>query len=277
MDVAGERVYPKSRTFIPAKVTDNKYLDADYLAQLQALPEPLRSQMLYGDFTAGQSDDDFQVIPSEWVDLAMSRWQEREGDITSAGVDPSRGGNDSTYVSTRSEWHFHALRSWEGHTMRTGGDVAGKVIELVGHSQCPVHVDVIGIGASVVDHLTPLIGNRCIAVNVAERDADAFDWSGTLHFANKRAQGWWFMRDILNPDNGFAVELPPDPRLKAELCTPVYQLTSTGIKIESKKDIIKRLGRSTDAADAVILCATRTANLNIRSVKAAGPRVIAGV
>jgi hypothetical protein len=28
------------------------------------MPEPLRSQMLYGDFTVGAEDDAWQVIPS---------------------------------------------------------------------------------------------------------------------------------------------------------------------------------------------------------------------
>ena len=47
-------IQPKSRTFIPARVTDNPYYtDSGYVATLQSLPEPLRSQMLYGDFRAG--------------------------------------------------------------------------------------------------------------------------------------------------------------------------------------------------------------------------------
>lgn len=40
-------IKPKSRTFIPARVTDNKYyMETGYMSTLQALPEPLRSQML---------------------------------------------------------------------------------------------------------------------------------------------------------------------------------------------------------------------------------------
>jgi hypothetical protein len=266
----GEEVIPQSRTFIPAKLDDNKYLkDTGYRATLQALPEPLRSQMLYGDFAAGRLDDEWQVIPSEWVDIAMGRWEPRpyEG-ITSVGVDPSRGGTDSTVIASRSDWYFHELQVYDGATMKTGGDVAGKVIEQVGHqSMCPVHVDVIGIGASVVDHLTAMIETRCVPVNVATRSEDTSDWSGTLSFINLRAELWWRMRDILNPDNGYRVTLPPNARLRAELCAPRYQLMSSGIKVESKEDIVKRLGRSTDMADAVILCAERTPLMAIKSMK----------
>lgn len=71
-----ELVQPKSRSFIQAKVEDNPYLmSTGYKAQLQALPEPLRSKMLKGDFGVGQTDAEWQVIPTEWVLLAQARWK----------------------------------------------------------------------------------------------------------------------------------------------------------------------------------------------------------
>ena len=71
VELDGEVLHPRSRTFIPALLKDNPHLssDADYLAVIQSLPEPLRSQMLYGDFDAGIGDDKWQVIPSEWYDM----------------------------------------------------------------------------------------------------------------------------------------------------------------------------------------------------------------
>jgi hypothetical protein len=258
----GERVIPQSRTFIPAKVTDNAYLrDTGYVATLQALPEPLRSQMLYGDFTAGQDDNEWQVIPSEWVEIAMKRWEAREfvaDRITSAGVDPSRGGRDDTVMAYREDWYYHELDVYPGHVMKSGGDVCAKVVERVGSSRCPVHVDVIGIGASAVDHLVAYIDNRTIPINAAAKTNKQTDWSGTLKFVNERARLWWQFRDLLNPANGRKVALPPNQRLKSELCAPRYKMRSTGVQIEAKDDIITRLGRSTDYADAVIMAAERT-------------------
>jgi hypothetical protein len=269
-------LYPKSYTFIPARVSDNKFLGKDYLRELQALPEPLRSQMLFGDFAAGQDDNEWQTIPSAWVDEAMNRWEPRLYDpnkVVSVGVDPSRGGRDNTVIFSREDWYFHEPQVYEGHEMDTGGKVAGRVLELVGTSPCPVHVDVIGIGASVVDHLTSMISTRCVPINAAERSENTADWSGTLTFINKRAEGWWRMRDLLNPANGYNLQLPRSARLKAELCAPTYQVMANGVKIESKQDIIKRLGRSTDMADACILAAERTPMLNIMSNKPANIRV----
>ena len=66
---AQDIITPMSRTFIPSSVSDNPFLvGTGYIAQLQALPEPLRSQMLHGDFMAGVTDDPWQVIPTDWVD-----------------------------------------------------------------------------------------------------------------------------------------------------------------------------------------------------------------
>jgi hypothetical protein len=71
---------PLSRTFIPAKLSDNRYQPrTDYRAVLHAMPEPLRSKMLFGDFKAGREDNAFQVIPSEWVDAAQKRWSSARG------------------------------------------------------------------------------------------------------------------------------------------------------------------------------------------------------
>ena len=60
----GEELTPQSRTFIPSRISDNPYLlGTGYMTQLQAMPEPLRSQMLYGDFQAGRGEDPWRVCP----------------------------------------------------------------------------------------------------------------------------------------------------------------------------------------------------------------------
>ena len=86
-----QMITPKSRTFVPAKVQDNPYLMAtDYLTVLQGLPEPLRSQLLEGDFQAAAEADPWQCIPTEWVQAAQSRWLQRERPetpLTALGVD----------------------------------------------------------------------------------------------------------------------------------------------------------------------------------------------
>jgi hypothetical protein len=69
------------------------------------------------------------------------------------------------------------------------------------------------------------------------------------------------MRERLDPANGSAVCLPPDSvlpgdgdsSLVGELAAPRWRTTSAGkVAIEEKAEIRKRIGRSTDLADAVV-------------------------
>jgi hypothetical protein len=67
-------------------------------------------------------------------------------------------------------------------------------------------------------------------------------------FANRRMEMWWNMAEAIKRD----ACLPNDPEIIAELTTPTYSLTNTGLMILEPKDRIKlRLGRSPDRADAL--------------------------
>ena len=72
-------------------------------------------------------------------------------------------------------------------------------------------------------------------------------------FLNLRAEMLWKLREALDPQHGDGIALPPDKRLAAQLAAPTWRLRGNAIVIESKEDICKRLGTSTDDADAVML------------------------
>jgi hypothetical protein len=62
---------------------------------------------------------------------------------------------------------------------------------------------------------------------------------------------------LLDPSQpgGSVIHLPDSEILKADLTTPHWKVLSGGsIQVESKDDIRKRLGRSTDEGDAVVMC-----------------------
>jgi len=252
-----EIITPQSRTFIPAKVSDNPFLmGTGYVTQLQAMPEPLRTQMLEGDFTAGLEDNEWQVIPSAWVEAAQDRWSPREAKspMDSMGVDVSRGGRDETIISRRHGTWFDELVTYPGTASPDGPTVASYVV-MKRRDNAPVHIDVVGWGASPYDFLD---SNQIhtIPVNGAS-GSYARSEEGNLEFANLRAEIWWRMREALNPLNPAPIALPPCPKLKADLCAPLWSLKQQGILVESKEDIKKRLGRSPDRGDAVCL-----ANMN---------------
>lgn len=253
-----EIVRPESRTFIPSKITDNPFLvSTGYMAQLQALPEPLRSQMLLGDFEAGMEDDPWQVIPTRWVEIAMARWRDRspKGEMMSLGVDVARGGKDNTVLAPRYKtpdtalW-FDKLKLHPGSETPNGRTVAGLVIaEQRDHS--PIHIDVIGVGASPYDVLNDS-GQPVYGVNVSEK-ATSLDKSGRLSFFNLRSQLWWQLREALDPEADNGIALPDDKDLLAELCAPRWELSGMTIKVESRDDIVKRVGRSPDRASALAM------------------------
>ena len=77
------------------------------------------------------------------------------------------------------------------------------------------------------------------------------DRSGELGFTNKRSAAWWGMRELL--EDGL-IALPPDDNLTGDLTAPKWRVMSGGrIQVESKDDIKKRLGRSPDDGDAVVM------------------------
>ncbi len=261
-DGTTEVLQPISRSFIPSRVADNRFLKGtNYVRQLQSLPEPLRSQMLKGDFTAGRTDDEWQVIPSAWVKAATARWAQPAGvelpPVTSVGADPSRGGDEAP-IAARRGWRYDelVLVKPDGTGVISGGAMADRAEQVAGDT-APVHIDVIGIGASTYDHLEANIGRRAVAVNGSE-GSSAVDLSGRLKFANLRAELWWKFRERLAPEAAPRVALPPDQRLYADLCAPRYRVGARGIQVEEKVEIKKRLGRSPDRGDAVVLASCRT-------------------
>lgn len=268
-DETGLLITPRSRTFIPSAVFDNPFLMATgYDSVLAGLPEPLRSQMLHGDFKAGMEDSVWQVIPTAWVEEAMNRWNDmgRQGYMSSMGVDVARGGRDKTIIAYRYGNWYAPLIAFPGTETPDGSTTAGLVFS-VRRDGAPVHVDVIGVGGSVVDHLkSNLI--HVVEINGAEAsDEGAADRAtGRLSFRNMRAQLWWRFREALEPKVGLIppIALPPDSELKADLCAPLWKLTPSGILIESKEDLKTRIGRSPDKGDAVVYCSVET-------VKQGGP------
>lgn len=264
-DHRGERVAPRSRSFVAARVEDNPFLmQAGYKATLQALPEPLRSQMLLGAFGAGRPDDPWQVVPTAWAVAAQARWRpdgRPPGMLTALGVDVARGGRDRTVLTARAGVWVAPQILEAGADTPDGGAVVARIVRCLaedkgaraeaprGEAKVPVLIDVIGVGAAVYD-LARERGLAAVALNGAAA-SPARDRSGQLGFANRRAEWWWRLREALDPEAGDGLALPPEPELLADLSAPRWRLTAAGIRIEGKDEIIRRIGRSPDRGDSL--------------------------
>lgn len=298
-EASGERVYdfdpadyrgklktkiitPKSRTFIPSRVTDNPfYMATGYISTLQALPEPLRSQMLDGDFNAGIEDDERQLIPTAWIEASMARWKPRDtkGVMDSIGVDVSRssmgglavgGGKDRTVISRRHGTWFDDLVSLKGLNVEDGPAVAGAVIQRR-RDNAVVHIDIVGVGTSPYDFLNTN-HVQTVPINGAAKSL-GHDKSGLLSFVNLRSELYWRMREALDPTNPDPIALPDDAELLADLAAPRWWLTPSGIMVEPKRGkpgadgkptgLVARLGRSPDRGDAVVYALVSTPKRNV--------------
>lgn len=255
--IDGEEVAPLSRTFIPSRVDDNLFLlSTGYKRTLASLPEPLRSQMLRGDFNAGTTDPAWQLIPTDWIKAAMARWEPRQakGPMTALGLDPARGGLDKTCAARRHGTWFDELVSVPGAVTKDGPTAAGFVVPLVRNGACIV-VDAIGIGSSALDFIRGL--NLLVHPVVGSEGSTTMDKAGQLRMRNRRAEMYWLLREALDPTNPNPIALPPDTELLGDLAAVRYKVVSLGktaaIQMRDKDEIREVLGRSPDKGDAVAM------------------------
>lgn len=279
-EVRGRMVRATSRTFIRSRLEDNPDLaETDYGDRLESLPEELRRVYKEGDFTLGLKDDDWQVIPSAWVDAAQQRWTPKppaDFAMTAMAVDVAPGGGDKRVIASRYGGWFAPL-DVAREVDKDGRLTAAAVVKLR-RDNCPVVIDLGGGWGG--DAALALKDNGIEAVTYMGLDpSPATTRDGKLRFVNKRAESIWKLREELDPsqEGGSAIALPPDPELKADLASFRWQLKPNGIQIEGKEEIKKRIGRSPDRGEAVVMClAPGNAAVRRQMTRRSPPRVILG-
>lgn len=256
----GEPYLAKSYTFIPASLSDNPQRNTpEYRARLQSLPEPLRSQLLYGKFSGSMKDAANQTIPTAWIQMAQERWPEkppRGVPMCAIGVDASGGGNDPMIMAPRYDGYYPTLIEVPAADIpvnSAGSYCAGRVV-AVRQNRAEITIDMGGgYGGPIYEKLyeNQIEPHRYKGAEKSMRRSR----DGQLKFFNTRSAALWLFREALDPDQpgGSPIMLPPDQRLLADLCAPTFKMTPNGIQCESKEDVCKRLGRSTDRGDAVMM------------------------
>jgi phage terminase large subunit len=200
-----------------------------------------------GEFAAASDG----VIPLELCESAKIRDVGLKKDAPIIwGVDVARFGDDSTAIAKRQgNWQLEKCREWYGKdTMQTAGIIKAEWDAAPGPRRpASINIDVIGIGAGVVDRLTEL-GLPVHGVNVAESAAvNAAD----THYSRLRDELWFKGRDWFA---ALDCKLLDDDDLIGELTGPRYSILSNGdIKVESKAEMKARGVKSPNLADAWLL------------------------
>lgn len=251
-------IKPQSRTFIPAKVWDNKYLadNMSYVSQLHSLPKNLRDKMLNGEFTINVRDNNYQVIPGDWIRQAFQRYEDNGLDTCTAGkkmlalgVDVGRGGDDTIIQSL-----FEGLR-WGTHKtidrkVSRDGHKVGSEIAAIATDEAVICMDVIGVGNSPYDWLKHNTTKKIIPIA-----ANSQPYKTRLsHFEmlNMRAWLYWMMRKILDPTYNLQPMIAPCETLYEELVAHRYTDRGGKLVVLPKDEVKKRIGRSPDRADALV-------------------------
>lgn len=176
--------------------------------------------------------------------------------VSHAGVDVGAGG-DSTVVYWRvGNKAVQYLEFKDSDPMATVGRIA---LQLREWGVRKVKIDVGGIGWGVYGRLRELsmahgAGHidaqheaNVVGVNFGSRSAFP------KRFANKRAEMWWAGREMSRTRAWDLSTL--DDNVVSQLTAPRYKIMDSGgkVQVEAKSEVIKRLGRSPDLADALLL------------------------
>ena len=202
------------------------------------------------------------VIPIDWIERAMDL--ESDEGMIRLGVDVAADGGDEFVIAEIDGMTGRVLHVSKNN--RSAVDVAGKCLEAIHEAErkhaergirerVRVKIDAIGVGWGVASLLEEWgneerHGAEIIAVNVAQA---AYDRE---QFVNQRAEMWWAMREVLQPneDGEQEMALDIDQKTGQQLAAPSYRSNSTGrIQIESKQEMSKRGIGSPDRAEAILL------------------------
>ncbi len=217
--------------------------------------------------------DPFACMPYSWI--ATCRLTDLpEGAPVEAGIDVGAGG-DRTVIWERRGLRAGRMREFiDADPVRTAGELNNTLAEW---GITKAKVDSTGIGWALAGALRDassrhnpmgpgVHGAEIIPVNFGAGPAPGLE----KKFLNKRAEIWWGGRERSRPGLETWDLSEIDDDVVAELTAPRYEiLDSFGkIKIEPKKEVIKRLGFSPDRADALLLAFLETTTVG--EIRAAG-------
>lgn len=236
---------PERRVFIPALATDNPHIDQNYIDQLNKADEITRQRLLYGNFeyddTAGKL---FRY--DEILELFTSNIE--QNDTSFLSVDVARLGNDSTVIAV---WKgLECVRIIKEH-WKTTDQTAERVKELEREYKVMrqnIVVDTDGLGAGVADQLRGCYNFHNASSPIKTEQEEKF-W-------NLKTQCYFKLREKTEKR---AIRINADGEIKENLSQELENIMLKNpendwkVLLESKEELKRRIGRSPDLADAIMM------------------------
>jgi hypothetical protein len=198
------------------------------------------------------------LIPYEWIELANRNYETyiSENPFNNAnevlGVDVAGMGRDKSVICHRFGRYVERFRTHQSAGKADHMHIVGMCATHLKNKKTSAFIDTIGEGAGVYSRLLEMGYDNAVSCKFSEGANGFSDITEVYTFANMRAYLYWCVRDWLDPKNKNNPCLPPDEELLEEATEIKWKFQSNGsIIIEEKKEIVKRLKRSTDKFDAL--------------------------
>lgn len=210
---------------------------------------PMYQVRVLGNFPSEQTNT---AVALHVVEAAQQRRLHADPNLhlNTIACDVARFGDDETVIATRTGMRVRLTHTYNGKaTTETAGWLLSEVRRYPPGSVSVV-IDDAGVGGGVTDIVREQLARdqqyAIVPVTAHNGGHAAFVPD---EYPNRRSELWFAMAERL-PE----LDLDTDDQLAADLSSPTYRMDSSGRRVvESKDDTKKRLGRSPDRGDAVLM------------------------
>ena len=248
-----DKTMPEHRVFIQALATDNKYINPEYIKQLEKADKITRERLLYGNFDF----DDDQALLLDYDDIQnLFTNPVLPTDEKFISVDVARMGNDKTIA-----W------VWNGFVAKIGlerqkslCDDTVKALEALalqeGVKRSNIIIDEDGLGSGIVDFMKGCKGFLNGSSPIQPREAER-DLTRRVNYANLKTQCAFEFAAFAKAGKIKIESI--SGTAKEYLCEELAVFKQKDADKDGKialigKDLMKeKLGRSPDYADALIM------------------------
>ena len=242
---------PEETIFIPALVTDNDYVDPEYITQLRnSTDEITKQRLLYWNFDwSGEAWKLFRH--DEIEDLFETNIEKKE--ITYISVDVARLGDDKTVICIWRGLECIKILHYDRNTLDEIANRIRDLEDMYGVPRRNIVIDSDWVGWGLADLLrgcTNFVNNSRPYKFEAEKKGYVI-----RNYANLKAQCYFKLKEMMEKR---MVRVYADGVIRDKLSEELENIFISGIdtdwkvKIEDKKELKRRINRSPDFADAIM-------------------------